>query len=182
MSTPTISAPSPGDAQEWLDFLIAEQAATYGDMVGENFVCSQTLYWADGASDLAARFAAPGSDRYAVAKEDGRIVGLASIVDGPQEWEVRLGYVPAPAGRELARLYVNSAYHGTGLADALMAAIDQGEDLYLWLIDGNERARRYYERRGFVALPERFNAGDSWSNVPMLRMVRLAPAPPQSPA
>ena len=172
MQKPTITAPLPGDAEPWFDFLIAQQAITYEGVVRPDFAEAQEEYRAEGVPGLAAQFADPGTARFAVAKVDGRIVGLASAVDGPQEWEVRLGYVPPPADRELARLYVDAAYHGTGLAQELFSAVDGGEDLYLWLIAGNARALRFYERCGFVALDESFNAGHSWGGAPMHRMVR----------
>ena len=121
---------------------------------------------------LADQIADPA--RRLVAESEGRLVGVASVVDGPADWEVSLGYVPSPTPRELSRLYVAPEFHGTGLAAELFDRLDDGTDLYLWLIDGNERAHRFYRSRGFVDLAENFQAGDSWGNVGMHRMARLA--------
>lgn len=172
MRKPVVTPPQPEDAEAWFEFLIAQQALTYDGVVRPDFVEVQQAFRPQWVPGLAAQFADPGTARFAVAKVDGDVVGLASALDGPQEWEIERGYVPAPAPRELARLYVAPAYHGTGLSDELLAAVDDGSDHYLWMISGNARAERFYVRRGFVALDESFNSGPSWGGAPMHRMVR----------
>ena len=94
--------------------------------------------------------------------------------DAPQDWEIGAGFTPAPAARQLERLYLRPDQHGTGLAAAMFADVDDGRALYLWLIDGNARAQRFYRRLGFVDLDERHLAGSSWGGTPMHRMVRPA--------
>ena len=175
MQKPLITAPRPEDAEAWFDFLIEQQSITYEGVVRPDFAEVQGRHRDEWVPGLAAQFADPGTARFAVAKVEGRIVGLASALDGPQAWEIELGYTPSPAGRELARLYVHPDHHGTGLAHDLFDAVDDGSDLYLWMISGNDRARRFYERGGFVALDESFNSGPSWRGVPMHRMVRRTP-------
>ena len=167
--------PTSADAPQWFDFLVSQQAIAYTGIVPDDFADRQDGQRDDFLVELEGKFAEPGTARRIVAEADGAIVGLASIVDGPASWEEALGYVPSPAPRELARLYVSPAFHGTGLADELLAEIDRGEDLYLWLIDGNERAHRFYQRRGFVDCDEAFRAGPAWGNVSMHRMKRVAP-------
>ena len=154
MQNATISAPEPSDAQAWFDFLVDQQATTYDGIVRPDFADVQRQFADEWVPELAESFANPGSDAYRVAKVDGELVGIAAVVDGPQDWEHDAGFVPSPADRELARLYVSPAHHGTGLAQELLDAVDDGRDLYLWLIDGNDRAHRFYQRRGFVDLPE----------------------------
>lgn len=176
MRHPSLRPPTVDDAAAWFDFLVDQQALTYAGIVPGDFAARQHRSRASWVEGLAAKFASPGSARRIVAEVGGALVGIASIVDGPADWEISQGYVPSPAARELSRLYVARDFHGTGLAGALFDAIDDGRDLYLWLIDGNERGRRFYLRRGFVDLPERFEAGESWGNVGMHRMARIAPA------
>ncbi|OCL33757.1 hypothetical protein BCR15_03700 [Tessaracoccus lapidicaptus] len=175
MVAPVISAPEPADAEAWFDFIVAQQAETYAGIVPDDFVARQSVYRQEWVPGLAASFAAPGSAWRVVAKLDGAIVGAASVVDGPQDWEIGAGLVPAPAGRELERLYVAPEWHGRGLGAQLLELVDDGRDLYLWLIDGNERARAFYRRRGFVDLPESLRTSESWGGVAMHRMVRRAP-------
>ncbi len=171
---PDLRPPTPDDAGAWFDFLIAQQAIAYAGIVPDDFIERQQAERADWLKGLELKFSAPGTARRLVAESEGRLVGVASVVDGPADWEVSLGYVPSPAPRELSRLYVAPEFHGTGLAAELFDRLDDGTDLYLWLIDGNERAHRFYRSRGFVDLAENFQAGDSWGNVGMHRMARLA--------
>lgn len=64
-------------------------------------------------------------------------------------------------GREIVAMWVDPTQRGTGLADALIAAIiewavDEGaQDLALWVAEGNGHARALYERCGFTATGER---------------------------
>ena len=50
---------------------------------------------------------------------------------------------------ELMALYVRAAWWGTGVGYALMRAAIGDRAAYLWLLDGNDRALRFYERQGF---------------------------------
>ena len=62
---------------------------------------------------------------------------------------------------ELLRLYVLDAFHGSGLGPALMRrVVDEARSagavrLLLGVYHGNVRARRFYERQGFVIVGER---------------------------
>ncbi len=169
-----IAAPTPDDAGAWFDFLVAQQAKAYAGIVPGDFAARQEVYRAEWVPGMARGFADPGTARRVVAKVDGVLVGIASIADGPQQWEIGAGFVPSPADRELERLYVAPEYHGRGLGSAMLARIDDGRDLYLWLIDGNEPAQAFYRRRGFVDLDERFRTDASWGDIGMHRMVRRA--------
>ena len=80
--------------------------------------------------------------------------------------------MPPPAERELDRLYVHADMHGTGLGAVLFDAVVDERPHYLWLIDGNDRAARFYERRGFRHLDEQVSTGPTWGGIPMHRMVR----------
>ncbi|MFE2162735.1 GNAT family N-acetyltransferase [Streptomyces lydicus] len=94
-----------------------------------------------------------------VAEAAGEVVGWASV--GPaRDPDIAPGAeelpAPRPTAGELFALYVTPQLIGTGVGRALMAA---GTDrarakgfraLYLWVVRGNTRARRFYERAGFV--------------------------------
>ena len=62
-----------------------------------------------------------------------------------------------PVTGEVRSLYVDPSVQGGGLGGALLAAatevlVAQGStDLVLWVVEGNTRARRFYERRGWAA-------------------------------
>lgn len=80
-----------------------------------------------------------------------RPVGLACGIPEPED----------PCGRHLVGMWVEPERRGQGVADRLVAAVTQwaleegARRLALWVVDGNRRARRCYERLGFVATGER---------------------------
>ena len=81
----------------------------------------------------------------------GEAVGYAKV--GPPH----LPFEPRGTAVELRQFYLVKAWQGHGLADEMMAwVIDQaeqqdGNDLYLSVFVDNHRARRFYERGGFIA-------------------------------
>ena len=105
---------------------------------------------------LMARF------RHVVAEVDGQVVGMAN-----------LGRVSAASHRQLAhvdgdrevmwKLYVHPDHHGRGIGSGLLAAIEEladGPDLWLEVVDGNDRAEAFYRSRGFAEV-ERY-ADERW--------------------
>lgn len=56
----------------------------------------------------------------------------------------------APCDLELWSLNVSRSARGSGVARHLMEFALSGRDAYLWVVDGNSRALRFYEREGFV--------------------------------
>ncbi|MGW8402112.1 GNAT family N-acetyltransferase, partial [Streptomyces lydicus] len=92
---------------------------------------------------------------------------------------------PRPTSGELFALYVTPQLIGTGVGRALMAAgTDRARTkgfraLYLWVVRGNTRARRFYERAGFVpdGAEEAYEVGGR--SVPELRYWR--PLTPRTP-
>lgn len=93
--------------------------------------------------------------------EDGLPVGYAGLArpDLPQ--------LTTAADIELKRIYLMRAFHGRGVADALMnAALDEARAmgkarLLLGVKDDNHRAIAFYKRHGFAAIGTRqFRVGD----------------------
>ena len=72
-----------------------------------------------------------------VAVVDGRVVGMLVVAPG---W--------------VEQLYVEPAHHGRGIGSRLLdlAKTRSREGLTLWTFQVNDRARRFYERHGFVAV------------------------------
>lgn len=76
---------------------------------------------------------------------------------------------------EIYAIYVLQAYHGTGIAKQLL---DEGlkllkgfETVILWVLEGNERAIRFYEKHGFQ-LDGRTRIIQLGSERTILRMVK----------
>jgi GNAT superfamily N-acetyltransferase len=80
--------------------------------------------------------------RLTVAERDGTIVGFTYL--GPAE---------EPGVTELYAIHVAPDQVGTGTGRELMrdALPHLGARAVLWVVAGNERARRFYERGGWVA-------------------------------
>ncbi|MDG9723395.1 MULTISPECIES: GNAT family N-acetyltransferase [unclassified Streptomyces] len=104
---------------------------------------------AERRRDLLTR--APDGMVNLVAEDDaGQVVGWAC--HGPY----RSGE-PRTADAELYALYVDAGRLGTGLGQALLGesvrrcAAAGHARMLLWVLEGNARARRFYERAGFHA-------------------------------
>lgn len=115
---------------------------------------------ADIATHLAGAYGSDGTlirdladpkIRYRLATDDDAIVGYAKLVD---PWLPKESI--APGGLQLSQLYVAATHHGRGVADVLMrwaigtAVAWRADALYLTVWEENARARRFYDRRGFV--------------------------------
>lgn len=81
-----------------------------------------------------------------VAESDGTVIGIA--LEGPGR---RVGDHEPVRDRELYSLYVLATHHGTGAGQELLSAVLPPEvPAQLWVADQNPRARRFYERNGFL--------------------------------
>jgi ribosomal protein S18 acetylase RimI-like enzyme len=90
------------------------------------------------------------------ARDNGRIVGYALIVDGVgQDADVARAVTIRPAV-ELSKIYVLPDSHGSGTACALMtSAVERAgaagaHCLWLGVNQRNERAQRFYSKHGFT--------------------------------
>lgn len=111
-----------------------------------------------------------------VARHADRVVGFVAFGASRDEG------APKDQG-EIWAIYVRPALWSTGAGRLLWLAASQqilGEGysaIILWVIAGNERAIRFYERAGFVAEPasrKRFELGGAW--VEEVRYVRALAA------
>ena len=136
----------PADAAA-LDALFDE---SFTDTFGHLYAAEDLAQFLGGFSveDWARELADPRL-AFRVAEAEGAIAGYAKL--GP----VALPVTPAGPAAELRQLYLGKAWHGAGIAQALMdwvlaAARARGaEELYLSVFTENHRARRFYDRYGF---------------------------------
>lgn len=88
---------------------------------------------------------------HVVAEVDGRVVGIANLGQVSAASHRDLGHVRED--REVMwKLYVHPDHHGAGIGSRLLAAVEeiaQGPDLWLEVVDGNDRAEAFYRARGF---------------------------------
>lgn len=104
-----------------------------------DFLSTRERFWAAALTDERYR-----RNRVAVAERDGELIGIAMSgppLDADVTWT-----------RQLYVLYVYAADHGTGAGLALLVAVvDAGESVALWVADPNPRAQAFYRKHGFVA-------------------------------
>lgn len=106
-----------------------------------------------------------------VAEDESGLVGFTSV-GGSDPAQL------APAVGELHTIYVDPALQGAGLGQRLMGEAlrrlrEAGyTDAVLWVLEGNQRARRFYEQAGWS--PDGGTGSDQWgaSRVPRVRYRR----------
>jgi ribosomal protein S18 acetylase RimI-like enzyme len=133
---------TPSDAAAVARVHHATWVTTYGSILPPEFWATATLerrvatwqrWLANGAAPL-------------VADVDGEVVGIAMAGDAVEQDDV----LPV-RDQQLYLLYVLAAYHGAGVGQALLdAVVPPGTAAQLWVAEDNPRARRFYERNGFV--------------------------------
>ncbi|MFF0936063.1 UNVERIFIED_CONTAM: GNAT family N-acetyltransferase [Kocuria sp. CPCC 205316] len=166
----------PSDVEVWSALHLRCLDETYRPLFGDAFAGRQ-----QAAADRTAGYdrtllADPDVRTLLAVDDDGTPLGLVSAGPAPAAWEGRAG-VPAPlVPLQLFQLYVLGAAHGTGVGAALQEAAIGSADAYLWIMDGNARAERFYARHGFRALAESFPAGGPWAGQHMHRMLRTGTA------
>ena len=128
------------------------------------------------AASLAAeaRGEEPQDRTWLALADDGTIVGICVSRSVPQDWESINDVQPIPGvTQQLNHLYLAPHARGTGLADALMdLALPGRMPAYLWIIGGNDRGWRFYERHGFVGDGITYSCGPVWYDMPLFRMYR----------
>jgi GNAT superfamily N-acetyltransferase len=115
------------------------------------------------AANWTRMLADPALATVTVAEVDGEVVGFAQVIAGRDNPPVR--------EEELVTLYLRAAHHGSGLGQALLDAVLSDRPASLWVAEENPRARRFYERNGFVADGAR-TVMESWEGLAEIRMVR----------
>ena len=152
------------------DGTVAE-AARIGEFFRSNFVATfGHLYDRRDLDAFLSRFTTDFWTRelldprfaFRVAEVEGELVGTCKV--GPMDLPVE---DCGEGARELHQIYIAESAKGSGLANEFMNWSYQtarelgGDTLYLSVFTDNHRARRFYERHGFVEVgPYAFMVGD----------------------
>ena len=109
----------------------------YTGLIRQDFLDQWTL-------EACTRRAFRWTDGTLVAKDGDRVVGFICTGDRGEE---------APGVGEVFALYVLAEYYGSGLGQRLMQAgleaLGEYPEICLWVLKGNARAIRFYEKCGF---------------------------------
>lgn len=116
---------------------------------------------------------------------DGTVTGWAAFgPDRPAGAHTPAAEAEAPAGdAELYAIYVRPELLGTGLGRELTgsclerAACQGYTRIVLWVIEGNARARRFYERAGFApdGAQDTYDIDGQGTHIPIVRYGRPLP-------
>jgi ribosomal protein S18 acetylase RimI-like enzyme len=161
MSAPTFRFAVPADAPALADFMSRNFLAAYGH-------CSSP---ANIAATIAKHYGLAAQQRqicdpvYAnlLMEQDGVLAGHAQLRFGSEAPEA---VEPVP-GAEIGRFYVDTAFHGRGLAQQMMARVREvarergARSLWLSVWQQQPQAIRFYEKEGFrIAGTLVFEVGD----------------------
>lgn len=111
---------------------------TYTGLIDRSYLSTMSL-------EKCEKIAAFQKDNSLIAVEDGNVVGFVGFGAYRDEKDIDMG--------EIHGLYVLEEYHGKKIGFSLMnEAVEQLFDyktIALWVLKGNDKAIRFYERYGF---------------------------------
>ena len=147
----TLRSATPADAVQLAEFARRSFAATFGPV---NTPKDLELHLSRNYGPELQRREL-GDPRFAtmLAEVDGKLAGYAQMRDGPTP-----ASVTSPRPIELLRFYVESTWHGRGVAGPLMDAVFAtarargAESVWLCVWQQNARAIAFYARQGFVTV------------------------------
>jgi RimJ/RimL family protein N-acetyltransferase len=143
--TVTVRPATPTDVEGIARVHTASFRRAYRGLVPDSYL--DALRWEDRLPQWT-RVMSEGST-VVVAADDGTVVGVAAV--GPARDEDLQG----SGDYELYAIYVVPRLWGTGLGSRLLEAAlatvpASAPVVTLWVLAGNERGRRFYQRHGFV--------------------------------
>ena len=114
----------------------------YSDLISREYLDSLTY-------EKCESMAFSWQDDLIVAMDGNTVIGFVSYGSRGEE---------APDVGEIFALYILSEYYGTGVGLKLMQAglkkLSTYPEVYLWVLKGNKRAIRFYEKCGFAPTGE----------------------------
>lgn len=141
--TALIAPPRVGDAEALTELHLDVWEEAYADLMPAAVFAERRARREQRITSWRDIIAAGSSDNLLARTPDGRLVGFSSTGAGrdPDDELPPL---------ELMALYVRASTYGTGVGPALLEAAIGDSPAYLWVLDGNARAIRFYERHGFA--------------------------------
>lgn len=179
-----VSPVDASDAEKYVDLQLDCLAETYREIGDPGFGERMRAERSELIAEYKENIAAPGARAFLAYEVPGwtpssglscavgaqidweNPVGFALSRSGPLSWELTMPMQPVPEGtRELTQLYTLAKTHGTGLGQALFdAVLEPDEPAYLWFIEGNAQAVRFYEKNGFSLEGTFVPCGGSWAD------------------
>jgi GNAT superfamily N-acetyltransferase len=136
------------DARPIVEVHVASWRDAYRGLLPDEFLEKLSVEEREARRIAAFADPSPGSG-VLVAEDEGRVIGFASFCPSRDE--------DAPAGTgEVPAIYVAPAVVGTGVGRDLFASVTDAlreagfTRATLWVLEANERARRFYEKAGWA--------------------------------
>jgi GNAT superfamily N-acetyltransferase len=120
----------------------------------------RTERWQTQLAGGARRWIAVNPDPAAAPAD--RVAGFIGIGPGRDD--------DAPVPFELEAIYTRQAFWSTGLGGRLLDVAVGKQAAFLWVFEGNERARAFYQRHGFE--PDGVRKHDPYFDLHEIRLVR----------
>jgi predicted N-acetyltransferase YhbS len=141
---PLIRDARPSDARPFEEIRVAGWRSAYVGLIDADFLSSYAVD--DARVRMRETWLAdlPAGHVMLVAEQDRAVVGGAILTPSRDD--------DLPEAGELLALYVDPGRHAGGLGTALLTTgfARMRQDVHsLWVLEGNEPARRFYERHGF---------------------------------
>lgn len=153
------------DAEAYAHIHVAALHQTYAHIMPQEF---HDHYEAELTNIIRRRRTALANDdgvnSWVAFDRFGQPVGIAS--SGPGRDDDRPDF-------ELHHIYTLAHTHGSGLGQRLLETAIGTSPAYLWILNNNPRAERFYERNGFVPDGTTALCGPVWHFRPMFRMHRV---------
>ena len=140
--TVRLAPPRVEDAEALADLHLDVWEEAYADLMPPSVFTERRARRAERVQSWRTIITTGSSDNL-LAWSGEELVGFSST--GPGRDEAGEGLPPL----ELMGLYVRASAYGTGVGHALLEAAIGSADAYLWVLDGNARAIRFYERQRF---------------------------------
>ena len=135
----------PEDVQAIVDVRIAAWRTAYAGLMPADYLVAMDHDRVEAAARLAARLAGGPTSLLVGLDDSGEVAGMCSFGAAREE----------PDSGELYALNVHPRSWGSGVGSALLHEAERGlasfPSAYLWVVEGNARARRFYERHGWRA-------------------------------
>ncbi len=138
-----ILPPSVDDAEALTDLHLDVWEEAYADLMPASVFTERRIRRAERVASWRTIIAAGSSANLLAWSSEGRLLGFSSTGSGRDSPHDDLPPL------ELMALYVRGEVYGDGVGHSLCEAAIGTSPAYLWVLDGNERAIRFYERQGF---------------------------------
>lgn len=138
-----ILPPSVDDAEALADLHLDVWEEAYADLMPASIFTDRRARRAERVASWRGIIEAGSSDNLLAWSPEGELLGFSSTGPGRDSPAEDLPTL------ELMGLYVRASTYGSGVGHALCEAAIGTSPAYLWVLDGNDRAIRFYERQGF---------------------------------